>query len=199
MAYQFYKHSKYGPCDKLALTDGTFTYNPNAPFNWSYNNDGSFYVELSDRELGNLTLFLPGRHVHWMRSRQRCPNEATGFYAEDVRPFGFRVIQATPNGFSFTVTSSSETTTNKTYQLTIVDPSLAALGPAGYQWNFTNHLGQPAQSTGTNAQYTARKDEPFTLSITRTRSSVTNTLTLRERGNDLDRSNGQAFVRNLVP
>lgn len=54
-------------------------------------------------------------------------------------------------------------------------------------------------ATGSTANYTAGKDEPFTLSITRTRASITNTLTIRERGNDLDRNNGQAFVRNLVP
>ena len=51
----------------------------------------------------------------------------------------------------------------------------------------------------TTATYTARKDEPFTIHIARTRAGETNTLTLRERGNDLDRNNGNAFVRNLVP
>jgi len=40
---------------------------------------------------------------------------------------------------------------------------------------------------------------PFTLSITRTRASQIDTLTLREHGNDLDRHGGNAFVRNLVP
>jgi hypothetical protein len=57
-------------------------------------------------------------------------SEALGFYAEDVRPFGFRVIQATPNGFSFIVTALTETPTNKTYQLTIVDrPSRSSAPP----------------------------------------------------------------------
>ena len=196
VAYQFYKHSKYGPCDKLALTDGTFS---GSGTGWSYNSNGTFYVELTDRELGNLVLFAPSNHIRWMRSRQRCPNEATGFYAEDVRPFGFRVIQATPNGFSFTASALSETATNKTYQLTIVDPSTTTLGAASYAWSFTNHLGTATSATGSTVQYTATKDEPFTLSITRTRASVTDTLTLRERGNDLDRNGGNAFVSNLVP
>ena len=199
VAYQFYKHSKYGPCDKLALTDGTFTTGVDAFFNWRYNNDGTYYLELTDRELGNLVLFAPNRTIRWMRSRQRCPNQATGFYAEDVRPFGFRVIQATPNGFSFTATALSETPTNKTYQLTIVDPSLTLIGPADYAWSFTNHLGAVETSIGTAATSTARKDEPFTIHIARTRAGETNTLTLRERGNDLERSNGNAFVRNLIP
>ena len=198
VAYQFYKHSKYGPCDKLALTDGTFTINTNA-VEWSYNSNGTFYVELTDRELGNLILFAPSNHIHWMRSRQRCPNEATGFYAEDVRPFGFRVIKASPNGFSFTASALSETVTNKTYRLTIVDPSTHTLGPASYAWNFTNHLGTATAATGRTVQYTAVKDEPFTINITRTRASQTDTFTLRERGNDLNRNGGNAFVRNLVP
>ena len=116
-----------------------------------------------------------------------------------MQPFGFRVIQATVNGFSFTASALSETATNKTYQLTIVDPSVPRLGAATYAWTATNHLGTASSVAGSTVQYTAVKDEPFTLSITRTRASVTNTLTLRERGNDLDRNGGQAFVRNLVP
>lgn len=134
-----------------------------------------------------------------MRSRQRCPNEATGYYVEDQRPFGFRVIQATSDGFSFTAAALRETPTNKTYALTIVDPSLATLGPAAYAWTVTNHVGTATSQTGTNAFFTVAKDEPFTLHIARTRAGITNTLTLRERGNDLDRNGGQAFVRNLVP
>ena len=198
VAYQFYKHSKYGPCDKLALTDGTFTVNP-SPVSWSYNSNGTFFLELADRELGNLVLFAPSNHVRWLRSRQRCPNEATGFYAEDVRPFGFRVIKATPNGFSFTASALSETATNKTYQLTVVDPSTNTLGAASYAWNFINHLGTATTANGSTVQYTAVKDEPFILNITRTRASQIDTLTQRERGNDLDRNGGNAFVRNLVP
>ncbi|MEI2725532.1 MAG: hypothetical protein V9H26_19035 [Verrucomicrobiota bacterium] len=46
MVYQFYKHSKYGPCDKLILTDGTFT---DTDTNAIYNANGSYYHELEDR------------------------------------------------------------------------------------------------------------------------------------------------------
>jgi hypothetical protein len=132
VAYQFYKHSKYGPCDELQLTDGTFN-----PTTGAYNDDGTFYLVLTDRELGNLFVLAPGGTIRFRRYRARCPNEATGFYAEDVRPFGFRVIKATPNGFSFTASALSETATNKTYQLTIVDPSVTTLGTATYTWSFT--------------------------------------------------------------
>ncbi len=169
VAYHFYKHSKYGPCDALALTDGTFTVTTNG---WYYNTNGTFYTELTDRELGSLVLLAPGRHIRWMRTRQRCPNEATGYYVEDQRPFGFRVIQATSDGFCFT---------------------------AAYAWTVTNHLGSATSMTGTNAFFTVAKDEPFTLRIERTRGTNIAILTLRERGNDLDRGGGQAFVRNLVP
>ena len=126
-------------------------------------------------------------------------NEATGFYAEYVRPFGFIITQATPNGFSFTATALSETGTNKTYQLTIVDPSVATLGAATYTCTFTDYLGNTNSVTGSIVQYTALKDQPFTLSIARTRAAQTDTLTLRERGNDVDRNGGNAFVRNLIP
>ena len=194
IAYQFYKHSKVGPADIIGLTDGTF--NPTTGF---WNGDGTYYIELPDRMAGNLIVLAPGRTIRWAWKGVRARNEAEGFYAEDVRPFGFRVIQATPNGFSFTATALSETPTNKTYQLTIVDPSLISVGPADYAWSFTNHLGAVETSTGTTATYTARKDEPFTIHIARTRAGETNTLTLRERGNDLERSNGNAFVRNLIP
>lgn len=198
VAYQFYKHSKLGPCDRLAFTDGTFTTTNVSPFSWSYSNDGTYYAELVGREMGNIVVLLPGRTNRWMNSRQRCPDEATGYYVEDQRPFGFRVIQATPNGFSFTTAALGETPTDKTYALTIVDPSLNTLGPAAYAWTVTNHLGAATSQTGRSAQFTVAKDEPFTLHIARTRGTNTATLTLRERGNDFDRNGGRAFVRNLV-
>ena len=194
VAYQFYKHSKYDPCDKLVLTDGTFNQS-----NGNYNNDGTFYTELDDRTLGNLVFLAPGNHIRWNRVRMRCPNEAAGFYTEDVRPFGFRVIKATPNGFSFTASALSETATNKTYQPTIVDPSVTTLGAATYVWSATNYDGTATTATGSAVQYTALKDQPFTMSIARTRASKIDTLILRERGNDLDRNGGNEFVRNLVP
>ncbi|MBI3851121.1 MAG: hypothetical protein HY298_12725 [Verrucomicrobia bacterium] len=194
VAYQFYKHSKYGPCDELRLTDGTLDATTGV-----YNNDGSYYLVLTNRDLGNLTVLAPGNHIKWARMRFRCPNEATGFYAEDVRPFGFRLIAATPNGFSFTATALSETATNKTYQLTILDPSVATIGTATYAWTFTDYLGNTNNVAGSVVSHTALKDQPFTLSIARTRAAQTDTLTLRERGNDLDRNGGNAFVRNLVP
>lgn len=122
-----------------------------------------------------------------------------GYYAEDVKPFGFRVIKATPNGFSFTVASVSETETNKTYALTVVDPSISALGPATYSWAFEDYLGNIQEEVGSTVHYTALKDQPFTINIARSRGNQTDTLTLRERGNDLDRSGGNAFVRNLIP
>jgi hypothetical protein len=200
VTYQLYKHSKYGPCDKVALTDGTFTVNSSsAPFNWSYNNDGTFYGELMDRNLGNVVVFAPGAHVRWIRSRQRCPNEATGFYAEDVRPFGFICTKATLNGFSFTVSALSTNQTLKTYQLTIVDPSTNAVGVATYNWTFVDYVGNTNTASGPVVQYAAYLDQPFTISIDRIRGGETNNLTLRERGNDLDRNGGSAFVRNLVP
>ncbi len=198
VAYQIYKHSKYGPCDEVAITDGTFTINQNPPFNWSYNYDGTFYTELSNR-FGNLILFLPGTEVNFLRSRQRCPDEATGSYAEDVQPFGFIVTQAIPNGFSFTVSALSSNSVFKTYQLTIVDPSTNTLGAASYAWAFTDYMGNIATVSGSSVEYDANIDEPFTLSITRTRGSQSDTITMRERGNDLDRAGGNAFVRNLVP
>jgi hypothetical protein len=64
-------------------------------------------------------------------------------------------------------------------------------------WNPYPHASEV--SFGRTCSCSAYLDKPLTISITRTRVSQTDTLTLRERGNDLDRSNGQAFVRNFVP
>lgn len=59
VAYQFYKHSKYGPCDELRLTDGTFNATTGA-----YNNDGSYYLVLTNRDLGTaLKPRLPSKIV----------------------------------------------------------------------------------------------------------------------------------------
>ena len=198
-AIQFYKHSKYGPCDELDLTDGTFSSTGSTTPSSFYNNDGSYYVSLQDRNLGNLVLLVPGNTIRYQSWRERCPDEATGFYAEDVRPFGFIVTKATPNGFSFTVSALSSNVTFKTYQLSIVDPSTNTLGAATYNWTFTDYVGNNYPANGPVVQYPAYIDQPFTISIDRIRGGVTNNLTLRERGNDLDRNNGQAFVRNFVP
>jgi len=193
VAYQFYKNSKYGPCDRLEITDGTFNQTTGV-----YNNDGTFFWQATDRELANLVLLAPGSTIRWRNHRGRCANEATGFYAEDVRPFGFRVVKATPNGFSFATQTISETSTTKTYQTTIVDPSLGTLGAATYAWAITDHLENVTAFNGQSVQFTVQKDQPFSLNIDRTRNATTDTLTLRERGNDFDRSNGNAIVRDFV-
>ncbi len=126
VAYQFYKHSKLGPCDYVTLTDGTFN-----PSTGATNGDGTYSINLTDRIPGNLVFLAPGNTIRWLWAGVRCPNEATGFYAEDVQPFGFMVTQATINGFSFTAAEYGETATNKTYVLTIVDPSTNSVGAGG--------------------------------------------------------------------
>jgi hypothetical protein len=178
------------------LTDGTFT-------NGVYNGDGTYFWEAQDRELENLVLLSPGTTIWWKRLRDRCDNEALGFYAEDVRPFGFRVVQAIPNGFSFTAQRVGETSDRITYALTIVDPSLVLIGPATYAWTFTEFDGTQATASGQSATYAALRDQPFTISIDRTRAAQVDNLTLRERGNDLDRPGpggqaGTTFVFDAV-
>lgn len=116
-----------------------------------------------------------------------------------VRAQRYIVTKAIPNGFSFTVSALASNATFKTYQLTVVDPSVATLGAASYAWTFTDYGGTTNTATGSVVQYAAHIDEPFTISSTRPRASQTDTLTLRERRNDLNRSGGHAVVRNLVP
>lgn len=200
MAYQFYKHSKYGPCDRLILTDGTFDTKGTDP-SWPYNGDGTFYTEFTfdalggnDRELGNLVLLVPAKEVRWLRSLRRCEHEGKGFYGEDVKPFGFRVVHAIPNGFSFTVERRGESDAQVQYALHIVDPSVSTLGPAEYRWQMNAEI----PVSGQTVEVKVEKDEPFTLVISRTRDGSTESLSFDERGNDLDRNGGQAFVRNLV-
>jgi hypothetical protein len=196
VAYQFYKHSKYGPCDELALTDGTFDLQ--ADGSWSYRNDGTYYTEFKDWDLGNLVLLARAGKIRWLPSLRLCPTEAEGFFPEDVKPFGFRVIAAVPNGFSFTVERTGETPTHIQYRLSIVDPSLLSIGPADYEWRVTDHLGAVTATLGEQTEIVVARDDPFTLSITRTRGLRVDTMTWRERGKDLDRNGGQAFVRSLV-
>jgi hypothetical protein len=204
MAYTFYKHSKYGPCDfvQFRLND-----DPNWTPACACTPNGTLLAQLEDREPGNITLLLPGHQVVLANTRGRCANEALGFYGEDVRPFGFRVLKATPNGFAFTVARTGEDAQRITYELTIVDPSLnlpgsapGGGGPAEYAWTFTEFDGAQAQASGQSVPYAALRDQPFTISIDRTRAGrPTENLTLRERGNDLDRGKGQALVLNAVP
>jgi len=64
-------------------------------------------------------LLAPGNVIRFLSFRERCPNEATGFYAEDVRPFGFIVTKATPNGFSFTLSALSSNAAYKIPRLNV--------------------------------------------------------------------------------
>ncbi len=191
MAYQFFKHSKYGPCDKLEITDGTFT-------GGNYNNNGTFYISLKDRELSNLVLFVPGNFMRLQSFRGRCANENTATYWEDTRPFGFRILKATPNGFSFAALLNGETATHKNYHLEIVDPSTQTLGEATYSWVISDFKGNVVSGSGTSLDASLLKNEPIQISITRTRNSIVDTLTMTDRSNDLNRSASQAFVRDLV-
>jgi len=108
-------------------------------------------------------------------------------------------IQATANGFAFEVERISEDETRITYEMTIVDPSYDSIGPATYDWTFIEFDGTEVIAAGQTVQYEALRDEPFTISIDRTRDAQVDNLTLRERGNDLDRPGtngvpGTAFV-----
>ncbi len=155
---------------------------------------------------------MPGSTLSFRNFRGRCLSEGTvdaaglsGAYWEDVRAFGFIVQEATPNGFSFRVTrlaeilSTDRRTDRVAYQLDIEDPSLSLPPPLGfnadYSWTFTEFDGAVASAAGRRVVYAALADQPFTIAITRTRPPINpgdgsrvDTLTLRERGNDLDRN-----------
>jgi hypothetical protein len=208
VAYQLYKHSKYGPCDSIQvqLSDGTYSNSiPNA--------DGTLIWTGVDRDIGNRIVFLPSvpgnpNTIRVTTIRKRCDNEVEGYYAEDVRPFGMRIIKATPNGFSFTVEElahvgdplekafeqSGELVGIKTYRTSIVDPSLRLIGDATYNWTVTDHLGVEQIGTGKTFTFDVELDQPFTIHIERDRGGQIDTLDLRERANDFERSGGRAFV-----
>jgi hypothetical protein len=202
VAYKVYKHSKYGPCDKVAFTDGTFTIGSVPPFDWNYNHDqgSKFYAELEDRQLGNKILLFPGTSVRFLKSKQRCKSESEeGFYAEDVQPFGFRVTDAVSNGFSFSVSKVPSQGPRISYLLSVVDPSLSMIGDADYEWAITQANAKTKPISGKQIQIDVLEDEPLSIDIKRTRAgSPDANVSIRDRTNDLDRENGQAFFLNLV-
>jgi len=191
VVYQFYKHSKYGPCDTLTLTDGTIT---NLGNGWSYNNDGTYYHYLQDRELQNLLLLAPGPRIAWVRFVRRCDTEREGPYWEDVEPFGFRVIKATKNGFAWKTTRVSTSNEYVGYQFDIVDPSVATLGPASYTWAFSDPTGTFTNLTGASVYFAARQDEPLNIFVSRVRGGETNTVELSEPGSYLDRADRPHYL-----
>lgn len=197
--YQFYKYSKYGPCDGLDLTNGTI--NSTSTSNPVMSYDGSMAVNYGGRSLGNMVLMSPGTSLTFLRRRQSCVSEKEGYYAEDVRPTGFRVIKAIPNGFTYKVIRLMEDSVRTTYQLTVVDPSLTLsgpnTGPATYNWSFTEFDGTVVNATGQQVTYAALKNQPFTLYVERIRGSQNDNMTLRERGNDLDRNAGKQFNQDF--
>ena len=205
VAYKVMKHAKYGPCDYLAVTDGTLVNSDDEES--IYQNDGSFYHEIRGRELGNKVIFAPGNHIRWLRIRKRCAfsgdNDGdSGYYVEDTRPLGFRVESAMTNGFSIHVESLGDMGSFKRYAVTPVDPSFNTLGDAQYDYEVTDFMGVAATFSGAYAdrfEFDVPKDEPFTIRITRTRGSDVDMMEFRERANDFDRESGAALYRNLIP
>ena len=218
ISVNFYKHSKSGPGDKLILTDGSFfgampEFGGDAPTfgdigDWR--SDGSFGIELTDREVGNVSLMIPGDFANYSDQRARVANESIAPSTIDVHAFGWIATQSMKNGFSIDVQQVASDNDTITYQVSIVDPSLAMTGSlrtgaAAYDWVFADFLGQSTTIDGSAAgdggqvvQYTALRDEPFELSISRTRNGIVDTLELVERGNDFARDEGKAFYVNAV-
>lgn len=200
VTYQFYKHSKLGAVDAVEFTNGTI--NSISPTNPILNYDGQMNASYEGRSLGNMLLMAPGQTLRFLRRRQSAVSEQEGYYVEDVRPHGFRALKAIPNGFTFKVTKIGPSVRGTNYQLTIVDPSLtmsgANTGPATYAWTFTDYNGVVRNASGQAVTYDALANQPFTLSVTRTRGSQNDNITLRERGNDLDRNSGAQFNQNFV-
>ncbi|MBN8550288.1 MAG: hypothetical protein J0M12_13300 [Deltaproteobacteria bacterium] len=199
VTYQFYKFSKYGPCDALELTNGTI--NTLSSTNPILNYDGSMAAKYQGRSLGNTLVMSPGSTMNFLRRRQSCVSEEEGYYAEDVRPFGFRVLKAIPNGFTFATTRVGTVGGRYSYRLSIVDPSLALsgpnTGPATYNWVFTEYNGAVVNASGQEVIYNALPNQPFTISVTRVRGAQNDNITLRERGNDLDRNSGKQFNQDF--
>lgn len=202
MTYSLFKHSKYGPCDKLMFTDGTFSPNSGAMFG-QYNGDGTYLATLTGRSLGNKSVFIPGSLIRFNHFRMKCATEAEASYFEDVHPFGWKIISQMKNGFTFTATRLGETATNVTYQLDIFDPSLTLTGPrtgpATYAWDISDYLGHPPfQQTNQTVQVTLAKNEPIKITVTRDRSGIVDVLVKEDRANDLDRESGRAFLMDCL-
>lgn len=198
VAYQFMKHSKYGPCDYVALTDGTFDSNN------VYQGDGTYYHEFTGRELSNRVVLAPGGHIRWLRYRKRCDNETEGYYAEDVRPLGFRVINALTNGFSIQVYEYAGWWGNKKkYDISVVDPSVSSAAEATYDIEIEMADGTLLEydpfTIDQQLQVMIEKDEPFEIRITRDKAGQIDELRLRESVATFGRYNGQGLVTNLVP
>jgi len=211
MGLKFWEGSRYGPCDYLAITDGTFDAA-------QYNGDGTYYHELRDRGLENLVAIVPGNRVRWLRYRGKCADWNDGDYTNDFRPPGFRVTQANLNGYSFKVTRLFETSTHIRYRLEVIDPlidEVPGLQSVQYLWSFLDMneasivpLTDPGEPT---VDIQVRRNESIKIRLDR--SYVKNTggnlveveheLEIFEKTNSLDRAvdgrpAGQAFVLDLT-
>lgn len=204
MSLHLGKESKYGPCDKLLLSDGTFEVDTSVPTSefGEYKGDGTYLVQLTDRNLGNRAVFVPGQQVRYVQHRNRCENEQQAAHFLDVNPFGFYVHRRIKNGFSFSVSRVSETEDDIEYELTIVDPSLSMTGPrtgpAEYTWTISDANQNAVQSVGQSLVVTLPRNEPILIAITRVRGSYEDVISMWERSNDLDRNSGKAFVADCV-
>ncbi|MEM7807140.1 MAG: dockerin type I domain-containing protein [Planctomycetota bacterium] len=221
LSVEFYKHSKFGPADRLLVADGSYfgadDFGGSGPGSTieefgEWREDGDYVIEIEARELGNASVFIPGDRFAYADHRNRLSNEAAGPSSIDFHSFGWIATQSMKNGFSIEVQRVGSDADTITYDVSIVDPSLSMTGgdrtgPATYDWSFSNALGETfsvdgdtAGDDGQTVRYTARRDEPFDLSITRTRaaSGIVDVLDLTERGNDFDRDNGKALYVDAV-
>jgi len=199
MVYQFLKYSKYAPCQKLMITDGTFT---DTGSGISYNYDGNYYDEATG-DLSNMLLIAKGNRIDWVRYKALCDYESIAPWYEQMRPFGFRVIGAYKNGFAMKATRLNNYYGSILYQLSIVDPSLSTLGAASYTFTITDPYGRvvplsypnATASTGANVTYWALRDQPLTIQITRVRAGQPDvTITMNEPSSYLDDPNRTHYL-----
>lgn len=198
LSIRFSKYSNMGPCDYIEIRDGSGSYA------WDDPESGELLWTGEARAFSNKTLLLPNvnNKIRMHVRTKRCSSEVQGAYAEDVNPFGARIVDASPNGFGVEVNDLGWWgTTKKKFDLNIFDPSNTD-DTATYTWEL-EQVGMPAvTATGLSGDDTFTVmplvDEPFTLRVTRSKPGEADMIyEVRENARQLGRESGQGLVVDL--
>jgi len=201
---RFDKYSRNGPCDRAFFMEAdvgnTWATAWVPPFDNAFgpdnlppeqfqaipnpDEDANIFFEMSpdkgtDRP-GNLSLFVPGDAVGVFNHSRRCQTDRDGYYAEDQRALGWKIVDSMPNGFAIEVVSSIEFGSSFLHHIQIVDPSADAdhpyfVGASTYDWSIRDYHGEEltGQISGQGGDHVFAvwlpKDEPVVISITRNR------------------------------
>lgn len=216
VAYTLMKDSRYGPHDKLIVTNdptaATLTAMENPNFSCSQVNTAIYKCyefmggegESGAEDLSNLTFFMPGHRLRYTRQSRRAINSYVTTSYEDTAPMGMRVVKALSSGFSMEASVTGEDTEQRSIRFSVVDPSYNS-ATDNYQWKVTRYKTRADQQVTkevlplsgglTTSSLRFERNQPIEIELTRFRQGQQpETLRILDTVDNLGRPMTRSFL-----